>query len=39
MGLLDDGLGRSRALLLAEEGAKVVVNDLVGSGDGTGVGH
>lgn len=49
MGLLDDkialvtgaggGLGRSHALLLAEEGAKVVVNDLGGSVDGTGSGH
>lgn len=32
------GLGRSHALLLAEEGAKVVVNDLGGSRDGTGGG-
>ncbi|MCW2876381.1 MAG: short-chain dehydrogenase/reductase [Sphaerisporangium sp.] len=30
------GLGRSHALLLAERGAKVVVNDLGGSLDGTG---
>jgi NAD(P)-dependent dehydrogenase (short-subunit alcohol dehydrogenase family) len=30
------GLGRSHALLLAERGAKVVVNDLGGSVDGTG---
>jgi NAD(P)-dependent dehydrogenase (short-subunit alcohol dehydrogenase family) len=32
------GLGRSHALLLAQEGAKVVVNDLGGSRDGTGGG-
>lgn len=30
------GIGRAEALLLAEEGAKVVVNDLGGAGDGTG---
>lgn len=30
------GLGRSHALLLAERGAKVVVNDLGGAVDGTG---
>ncbi len=46
MGLLDDrvviitgagrGLGREHALLLAAEGAKVVVNDLGGSLDGEG---
>jgi NAD(P)-dependent dehydrogenase (short-subunit alcohol dehydrogenase family) len=30
------GLGRAEALLLAEEGAKVVVNDLGGEWDGTG---
>lgn len=48
MGLLDGksaivtgaggGLGRSHALLLAKEGASVVVNDLGGSRDGTGAG-
>ena len=32
------GLGRDYALLLAEQGAKVVVNDLGGSRDGTGGG-
>ncbi len=32
------GLGRSHALLLASKGAKVVVNDLGGSFDGTGAG-
>ena len=32
------GLGRCHALLLAEHGAKVVVNDLGGSVDGTGKG-
>jgi len=32
------GLGRSHALLLAHEGASVVVNDLGGSRDGTGAG-
>ncbi|MEO0325178.1 MAG: SDR family oxidoreductase [Myxococcota bacterium] len=32
------GLGRSHALLLASRGAKVVVNDLGGSVDGTGEG-
>ncbi|MYF04810.1 MAG: SDR family NAD(P)-dependent oxidoreductase, partial [Holophagales bacterium] len=45
MGLLDGkvalvtgaggGLGRTHALLLAEEGAAVVVNDLGGARDGT----
>jgi NAD(P)-dependent dehydrogenase (short-subunit alcohol dehydrogenase family) len=30
------GIGREHALLLAREGARVVVNDLGGSGDGTG---
>lgn len=30
------GIGREHALLFASEGAKVVVNDLGGSGDGTG---
>ncbi|MCP4251725.1 MAG: 3-hydroxyacyl-CoA dehydrogenase, partial [bacterium] len=30
------GLGRQHALLLAERGAAVVVNDLGGSVDGTG---
>ena len=30
------GLGRSHALLLAERGARVVVNDLGGTADGTG---
>ncbi|MFP6814858.1 MAG: SDR family oxidoreductase [Pseudomonadales bacterium] len=49
MGKLDDkvalvtgaggGLGRSHALLLASEGAAVVVNDLGGSRDGSGEGH
>ncbi|MDH5738646.1 MAG: SDR family NAD(P)-dependent oxidoreductase [Gammaproteobacteria bacterium] len=49
MGLLDGkvaivtgaggGLGRAHALLLAKEGAAVVVNDLGGSRDGTGAGH
>jgi len=48
MGLLDGkvaivtgaggGLGRTHALLLAKEGASVVVNDLGGSRDGTGGG-
>ena len=33
------GLGRAHALLLAKEGASVVVNDLGGSRDGTGAGH
>jgi NAD(P)-dependent dehydrogenase (short-subunit alcohol dehydrogenase family) len=32
------GLGRQHALLFAERGAKVVVNDLGGSRDGTGAG-
>ena len=31
------GIGRDYALMLAAEGAKVVVNDLGGSRDGTGV--
>ncbi|HWD81632.1 MAG TPA: SDR family NAD(P)-dependent oxidoreductase, partial [Kribbella sp.] len=30
------GIGREHALLLAAEGAKVVVNDLGGAQDGTG---
>ncbi|MCY3965084.1 MAG: SDR family oxidoreductase [Acidobacteria bacterium] len=48
MGLLDGkvalvtgaggGLGRTHALLLAQEGAAVVVNDLGGARDGTGAG-
>jgi NAD(P)-dependent dehydrogenase (short-subunit alcohol dehydrogenase family) len=33
------GLGRAHALLLAQEGASVVVNDLGGSRDGTGASH
>ncbi|MFT5578646.1 MAG: NAD(P)-dependent dehydrogenase (short-subunit alcohol dehydrogenase family) [Paraglaciecola psychrophila] len=33
------GLGRAHALLLAEHGAAVVVNDLGGARDGTGGGH
>ena len=33
------GLGRTHALLLAKEGAQVVVNDLGGARDGTGAGH
>ena len=33
------GLGRAHALLLAHEGAAVVVNDLGGARDGTGSGH
>lgn len=33
------GLGRAHAMLLAEEGAAVVVNDLGGSRDGSGAGH
>ena len=32
------GIGRSHALLLAQEGASVVVNDLGGARDGTGAG-
>ncbi len=32
------GLGRAHAMLLAEQGASVVVNDLGGSRDGTGAG-
>lgn len=49
MGLLDGkvavvtgaggGLGEAHALLLAKEGASVVVNDLGGARDGTGAGH
>ena len=31
------GIGRSHALLFAKEGAKIVVNDIGGSRDGTGV--
>jgi len=33
------GLGREYALVLAKEGASVVVNDLGGARDGTGAGH
>ena len=33
------GIGRAHALLLAKEGAAVVVNDLGGSRDGTGASH
>jgi NAD(P)-dependent dehydrogenase (short-subunit alcohol dehydrogenase family) len=33
------GLGRCHALALAKEGAKVVVNDLGGTRDGSGAGH
>lgn len=33
------GLGRAHAMLLAKEGASVVVNDLGGSRDGSGAGH
>ena len=33
------GLGRTHALLLAQEGAAVVVNDLGGARDGTGASH
>ncbi len=49
MGLLDGkvaaitgaggGIGRAHALLFAKEGAKIVVNDLGGSRDGTGSGQ
>jgi NAD(P)-dependent dehydrogenase (short-subunit alcohol dehydrogenase family) len=49
MGLLDGkvaaitgaggGIGRAHALLFAKEGAKIVVNDLGGSRDGTGAGQ
>jgi NAD(P)-dependent dehydrogenase (short-subunit alcohol dehydrogenase family) len=49
MGLLDGkvavitgaggGIGRAHALLFASEGAKVVVNDLGGSRDGSGAAH
>jgi NAD(P)-dependent dehydrogenase (short-subunit alcohol dehydrogenase family) len=33
------GIGREHALLLAREGAAIVVNDLGGARDGTGAGH
>lgn len=33
------GLGRAEALALASEGAKIVVNDLGGAGDGSGASH
>ena len=33
------GLGRTHSLLLAKEGAAVVVNDLGGARDGTGESH
>lgn len=33
------GIGRECALLMASEGAKIVVNDLGGNADGTGTGH
>jgi NAD(P)-dependent dehydrogenase (short-subunit alcohol dehydrogenase family) len=49
MGLLDGkvaaitgaggGIGRAHALLFAQEGAKIVVNDLGGARDGTGAGQ
>ena len=49
MGLLDGkvavitgaggGIGRAHALLFAQEGAKIVVNDLGGARDGTGRGN
>jgi NAD(P)-dependent dehydrogenase (short-subunit alcohol dehydrogenase family) len=49
MGLLDGkvaivtgaggGIGRSHALALAREGARIVVNDVGGTRDGTGEGH
>ena len=32
------GIGRSHALLFAKEGAKVVVNDIGGTRDGSGAG-
>ena len=31
-----NGIGREHALLFASEGARIVVNDLGGAGDGTG---
>ena len=34
-----NGLGRSHALMFAQRGAKVVVNDLGGTRDGVGDGH
>ncbi len=34
-----NGLGRAHALLLASRGARVVVNDPGGAGDGKGSGH
>ncbi|RYE93244.1 MAG: SDR family NAD(P)-dependent oxidoreductase, partial [Myxococcales bacterium] len=33
------GIGRAEALLLAREGARVVVNDIGGGRDGTGAGE